>query len=72
MRPSPHPPPPNAPFPRARGIPAEVARQSLVYSFGAEVVQALRYDRLTARIQADVVASLHGAEAGIAAATAKK
>lgn len=53
---------------RARGIPAEVARQSLVYSFGAEVVQGLRYDRLVARIQADVVAALQVAEASIVAA----
>ncbi|KAI8464572.1 MAG: iron-sulfur cluster assembly protein [Monoraphidium minutum] len=50
---------------RARGIPAEVARQSLVYSFGAEVVQALKYERLVQRIQADVVAALQVAEAVI-------
>ena len=56
------------PFARARGIPAEVARQSLVYSFGAEVVQGLRYDKLVARIQADVVAALRVAEAEITAA----
>jgi len=52
---------------RARGIPVEVARQSMVYSFGAEVVQGLRYDRLVARVQADVVAALKVAEASIAA-----
>lgn len=61
-----NPPPPRSG--RARGIPAEVARQSLVYSFGAEVVQRLRYDRLVARIQADVVATLREAEKGLALA----
>lgn len=38
-----------------------------MYSFGAEVVQGLRYDRLVARIQADVVAALRVAEASITA-----
>ena len=53
---------------RARGIPADVARQSLVYSFGAEVVQGLRYEKLVARIQADMEAALQDAEAGLAGA----
>ena len=48
---------------RARGIAADAARQALVYSFGAEVVQALRHERLVARVQADIVAALRDAEA---------
>ncbi len=43
---------------RARGISADAARQALVYSFGAEVVQQLGYEALTQRIQRDVVAAL--------------
>jgi len=43
---------------RARGISAEAARQALVYSFGAEVVQELGYEALSGRIQKDVVAAL--------------
>ena len=50
---------------RARGIPAEVARQALVYSFGAEVVQSLAHPRLVDRVQADVVAALRVVEAGL-------
>jgi hypothetical protein len=42
----------------------------LVYSFGAEVVQALKYERLVQRIQADVVAALQVAEAVISAGPA--
>jgi hypothetical protein len=42
-----------------------VARQALVYSFGAEVVQSLKYGRLVDRIQADVVAALRVVEAGL-------
>jgi Fe-S cluster assembly protein SufD len=48
---------------RARGVSYEQARQALVYSFGAEVVQLLKYDKLVARIQADVQASLRKAVA---------
>mmetsp|Transcript_19381 Transcript_19381/g.41937 ORF Transcript_19381/g.41937 Transcript_19381/m.41937 type:complete len:485 (+) Transcript_19381:93-1547(+) len=43
---------------RARGIDAATARQALVASFGAEVVQRLQYKSLLARIQADVAAML--------------
>lgn len=43
---------------RARGVSYEQARQSLVYSFGAEVVQQLKHKTLVARIQQDIVNSL--------------
>lgn len=43
---------------RARGVSYEQARQALVYSFGAEVVQQLKHEKLVARIQQDIVASL--------------
>jgi Fe-S cluster assembly protein SufD len=36
---------------RARGIDAETARQALVYSFGAEVVQLLGHDELVKRMR---------------------
>lgn len=49
---------------RARGIDAEAARQALVYSFGAEVVQELKHDALEARIQKDVVGILQVASLG--------
>lgn len=48
---------------RARGVSYDQARQALVYSFGAEVVQELQYDKLVSRIQQDVVTSLHNAVA---------
>ncbi|KAF8065543.1 IDA4 [Scenedesmus sp. PABB004] len=48
---------------RARGVSYDQARTALVYSFGAEVVQELRHERLVARIQADVQASLAAAVA---------
>jgi hypothetical protein len=54
----------------ARGIPADAARQALVRSFGAEVVQRLGHDALAARVQADVVAALRAAEADIVAGKA--
>lgn len=43
---------------RARGVSYEQARQALVYSFGAEVVQQLKHEKLVARIQQDIVNSL--------------
>lgn len=43
---------------RARGISYEQARQALVFSFGAEVVQDLKYEKLVSRIQQNVVESL--------------
>eukprot|EP00878_Enallax_costatus_P007611 GHUV01007969.1.p1 GENE.GHUV01007969.1~~GHUV01007969.1.p1 ORF type:complete len:263 (+),score=86.50 GHUV01007969.1:108-791(+) len=43
---------------RARGVSYEQARQALVFSFGAEVVQELKYEKLVSRIQQDVVESL--------------
>lgn len=43
---------------RARGVSYEQARQALVYSFGAEVVQQLKHEKLVARIQQDIVSSL--------------
>lgn len=46
---------------RARGVSYEVARQALVFSFGAEVVQQLRHEALVQRIQADVTSSLRAA-----------
>ena len=49
------PPPPAA---RARGISAAQARQALVVSFGAEVVQQLGYSQVMGRIQADVERTL--------------
>ncbi len=48
---------------RARGVSYDQARQALVYSFGAEVVQELKYDKLVGRIQQDVVNSLKKAVA---------
>lgn len=39
---------------RARGVSYDQARQALVYSFGAEVVQDLKYEKLVGRIQQDV------------------
>lgn len=58
---------------RARGVGYEAARQALVFSFGAEVVQGLRYDALVGRVQAGVVAGLQQAlaEAGALAAAAE-
>ena len=41
---------------RARGIDPDVARQVLVYSFGAEVTQHLKHKQLIQRVQ-EVVAS---------------
>ena len=58
--PGPPPLPPNVPGCRARGISAEMARQMLVYSFGREVVQALRDDALQGRVEAAVTATLAG------------
>lgn len=43
---------------RARGVSYEQARQALVYSFGAEVVQQLKHEKLVARIQQDIRDSL--------------
>lgn len=48
---------------RARGISAEAARQALVYSFGAEVVQSLKHKQLVQRVQGDVGAALRAAGA---------
>ena len=56
--PPPCPSPPNAALCRARGISADMARQMLVYSFGREVVQALRDDALQGRLEAAVTATL--------------
>lgn len=39
---------------RARGVNVETARQALVYSFGAEIVQKLTHEKLIERIQAAV------------------
>lgn len=47
---------------QARGIDKELARQALVYSFGAEVVQSLKYDKLTSRIQQDATRALQQLE----------
>ena len=46
---------------QSRGIDASAARQSLVFSFGAEVVQKLRYKELVARMQVIVNSKLSGA-----------
>ena len=54
------PSPPSLPPCRARGISAEMARQMLVYSFGREVVQALRDNALQGRVEAAVTATLAG------------
>lgn len=43
---------------RARGISAEQAREALVFSFGSEVVQQLKHERLVKRLQQDVAAAL--------------
>lgn len=43
---------------RARGVSYDQARQALVYSFGAEVVQQLKHEKLVARLQQDIVESL--------------
>ncbi len=43
---------------QARGVSQEKARQALVYSFGAEVVQGLCSAELRGRVQGDVVAAL--------------
>lgn len=43
---------------RARGVSYEQARQALVFSFGAEVVQELKYEKLVRRIQQNVVDGL--------------
>jgi len=48
---------------QARGVSYDQARQALVDSFGAEVVQDLSYDKLVSRIQQDVVTSLNNAVA---------
>jgi Fe-S cluster assembly protein SufD len=48
---------------RARGVSYEQARQALVYSFGAEVVQQLKHEKLVGRIQDDVRACLRRAVA---------
>jgi hypothetical protein len=47
---------------RARGIDQTAARQALVYSFGAEVVQQLGYKSLQERLQRDVAAALSGVD----------
>ncbi len=47
---------------RARGISAEAARQALVFSFGAEVVQHMKYPALVSRVQADVASTLRTVE----------
>lgn len=47
---------------RARGIDATAARQALVFSFGSEIVQELKYKALQARIQEDVSATLRSVE----------
>ncbi|KAG2445647.1 hypothetical protein HXX76_000257 [Chlamydomonas incerta] len=47
---------------RARGISAELARQALVFSFGAEVVQRMGHPALQKRVQADVSRTLLSAE----------
>jgi hypothetical protein len=43
---------------RARGIDQEAARQLLVYSFGAEVTQHLRYKDVQERLQSAVNSTL--------------
>jgi Fe-S cluster assembly protein SufD len=48
---------------RARGVSYDQARQALVYSFGAEVVQELKYEKLVGRIQQDVRECLNRAVA---------
>lgn len=48
---------------RARGISPEAARQALVFSFGAEVVQRMRHPALLRRVQAEVTATLRSVEA---------
>lgn len=47
---------------RARGIDQTAARQALVYSFGAEVVQQLGYKSLQERLQRDVAVALSGVD----------
>jgi len=43
---------------RSRGLDQQTARQMLVYSFGKEVTQKLRYAQAQARISAAVTAAL--------------
>lgn len=43
---------------RARGIDADAARQVLVYSFGAEVMQHLKHKQLIQRVQKVVATTL--------------
>ena len=43
---------------RSRGLDQQTARQMLVYSFGKEVTQKLRYPQLQARIEDAVNAAL--------------
>ena len=46
----------------ARGISAESARQALVFSFGAEVIQRMGHPVLQKRVQDDVSRTLLSAE----------
>ena len=45
-------------FCRSRGLDQQTARQMLVYSFGKEVTQKLRYAQAQARVAAAVTAAL--------------
>ena len=48
----------SVPLGRSRGLDQQTARQMLVYSFGMEVTQKLRYAQAQARVAAAVTAAL--------------
>jgi hypothetical protein len=53
---------------RSRGIDNDMARQMLVFSFGAEVTQHLKHEQLLERLQTAVNAGLASADTATAAA----
>ena len=53
---------------RSRGIDNDMARQMLVFSFGAEVTQHLKHEQLLERLQTAVNAGLATADTATAAA----
>lgn len=53
---------------RSRGIDNDMARQMLVFSFGAEVTQHLKHEQLLERLQTAVNAGLATVDTATAAA----
>ena len=53
---------------RSRGIDNDMARQMLVFSFGAEVTQHLKHEQLLERLQTAVNAGLATADTATAVA----